>query len=120
VQRNEHRLGSRVVERAAARLAASFDLDVIVAAIASACAGSALSAIQEKLVGAQHCASDVLAGLHLPQMPTRHDIVARALAMFAETPSMEAIVSRAQAVILDAICVRLSTMSLQTSPALRR
>jgi stearoyl-CoA desaturase (Delta-9 desaturase) len=120
VRRNEHRLGSRVVERAAARLAASFDLDLIVGAIASACAGSALSAIQEKLVGTQHSAADVLAGLHLPQMPTRHDIVARALAMFAETPSMEAIVSRAQAVILDAICVRLSTMPLQTSPALRR
>jgi stearoyl-CoA desaturase (Delta-9 desaturase) len=120
VRRNEHRLGSRVVERAAARLAASFDLDLIVAAIASTCTGSALSAMQEKLVGAQHRAADVLAGLHLPQMPTRHDIVARALAMFAETPSMEAIVSRAQAVILAAICVRLSTMPLQTSPALRR
>jgi stearoyl-CoA desaturase (Delta-9 desaturase) len=120
VRRNEHRLGSRVVERAAARLAASFDLDLIVAAIASACAGSPLSAIQEKLVVAQHCAADVLAGLHLPQMPTRQDIVTRALAMFAETPSMEAIVSRAQEAILDAICVRLGTMPLQTSPAFRR
>jgi hypothetical protein len=46
--------------------------------------------------------------------------VATRRAMFAETPSMEAIVSRAQAVILDAICVRLSTMPLQTSPTLRR
>jgi stearoyl-CoA desaturase (Delta-9 desaturase) len=120
VRRNEHRLGSRVIERAAARLVASFDPDLIVASIASACAGSALSAIQEKLVGAQHCAADVLAALHLPQMPTRHDIFARGLAMFAETPSMEAIVNRAQAVILDTICVRLSAMPLQTSPALRR
>lgn len=120
VRRNEHRLGSRVIERAAARLVASFDLDLIVGAIASACDGPALSAIQEKLVGARHSAADVLAGLHLPHMPTRHDIVARALAMFIETPSIEAIVSRAQAVILDAICVRLSTMRLQTSPALRR
>jgi stearoyl-CoA desaturase (Delta-9 desaturase) len=120
VRRNEHRLGSRVIERAAARLVASFDLDLIVGAIASACDGPALSAIQEKLVGARLSAADVLAGLHLPHMPTRHDIVARALAMFIETPSIEAIVSRAQAVILDAICVRLSTMRLQTSPALRR
>jgi hypothetical protein len=39
--------------------------------------------------------------------------------MFAETPSMEAIVNRAQAVILDTICVRLSAMP-QTSLALRR
>ena len=118
VRRNEHRLGSRVIERAAARLAGSYDPDVIVVAIASTRAGSALSVIQEKLIGAQHRAADVLAGLQLPQLPTRDDIVARALAMFAETPSMDAIVSRAQAVILDGICVRLSTMALQTSPEL--
>src|SRR5262250_3692839 len=34
VRRNEHRLGSRVIERAAAQLAGSFDLDLIVSAIA--------------------------------------------------------------------------------------
>jgi len=45
-------------------------------------------------------------------LPTRHEIVSRARAMFAETPSMEAIVNRAQAVILDTICARLSAMTL--------
>ena len=116
VRRNEHRLGSRVIERAAAQLAGSFDLDLIVSAIASALSGPSLSAVQQTLADAQHRAAEVLAGLHLPQLPTRHDIVARAMAMFAETPSMEAIVSRAQDVILNTISVRLSTLPLQPSP----
>ena len=76
VRRNEHRLGSRVIERAAAQLAGSFDPDLIVNAIASALAGPNLSAIQESLANAQNCAADVLASLYLPQLPTWHEIVA--------------------------------------------
>jgi stearoyl-CoA desaturase (Delta-9 desaturase) len=113
VRLNEYRLGSRVIERAASQLAGSFDTELIVRAIASAYAGSGLPAIQDKLAQAQNRATDVLAGLHLPQLPTRHEIVSRAMAMFAETPSMEAIVNRAQAVILDTICARLSAMTLR-------
>jgi hypothetical protein len=40
------------------------------------------------------------------------------MAMFAETPSMEAIVNRAQAVILDTICARLGAMTLGQASAL--
>jgi stearoyl-CoA desaturase (delta-9 desaturase) len=58
----------------------------------------------------------VLAGLHLPQLPTRHDILARAKAMFAETPSMEDIVNRAHAVILEGIGARLCAMAVAASP----
>ncbi len=117
VRRNQHRLGSRVIERAAAQLARSFDLDFIVSAIASAVAAPGLCAIQEKLAMAQNRAADVLASLHLPQLPTRHEIVSRATAMFVETPSMDAIVSRAHTVILDAIGARLSAIALQTNAA---
>jgi stearoyl-CoA desaturase (delta-9 desaturase) len=108
VLRNEHHLGSRVIDRAAAQLAASFNPDLIVSAITTACAGPSLLALQEKLAQAQHRAADVLATWHLPQLPTRHDLLARARAMFAETPSMEDIVNRAHAVILDSIGARLS------------
>jgi stearoyl-CoA desaturase (delta-9 desaturase) len=118
VRANEYRLGSRVIERAAAQLAGSFDTELIVRAIASAYAGSGLPTIQDKLAQAQNRATDVLAGLHLPQLPTRHEIVSRAMAMFAETPSMEAIVNRAQAVILDTICARLGAMTLRQASAL--
>jgi stearoyl-CoA desaturase (delta-9 desaturase) len=117
VRRNQHRLGSRIIERAAAQLAGSFDLDVMVNAMAAALAGSDLSAIQEKLAKAQNCAADVFAGLCLPQVPTRHEIIRRALAMFADTPSMDVIVSRAHTVILDAIGARLSAMATQTVTA---
>jgi stearoyl-CoA desaturase (Delta-9 desaturase) len=118
VRLNEYRLGSRVIERAAAQLAGSFDTELIVWAIASAYAGSGLPTIQDKLAQAQNRATDALAGLHLPQLPTRHEIVSRAMAMFAETPSMEAIVNRAQAVILDTICARLGAMTLGQASAL--
>ena len=118
VRLNEYRLGSRVIERAAAQLAGSFDTELIVRAIASAYAGSGLPTIQDKLAQAQNRATDVLAGLHLPQLPTRHELVSRAMAMFAETPSMEAIVNRAQAVILDTICARLGAMKLGQASAL--
>ena len=118
VRLNEYRLGSRVIERAAAQLAGSFDTELIVWAIASAYAGSGLPTIQDKLAQAQNRATDALAGLHLPQLPTRHEFVSRAMAMFAETPSMEAIVNRAQAVILDTICARLGAMTLGQASAL--
>jgi stearoyl-CoA desaturase (Delta-9 desaturase) len=111
VRRNKHRLGSRVIERAAAQLAGSFDLEAMVNAIAEAFAGPDLSALQEKLAKAQNRAADAFAGLYLPQLPTRHEIVRRALAMFADTPSMDVIVTRAHAVILDTIGARLSTIA---------
>jgi stearoyl-CoA desaturase (Delta-9 desaturase) len=119
VRRNEHRLGSRVIERAAAQLAGSFNTDLIVGAIASALAGPSLSAIQEALGDAQNRAAEVLASLSLPQLPTRHELIARARAMFAETPSMEAIVSRAQAVILEGIGAQLRALPLHASIATR-
>jgi stearoyl-CoA desaturase (Delta-9 desaturase) len=117
VRRNEDRLGSRVIERAAAQLAESFDLDLIVSAISSALAGSTLSAIQESLAKTHNRAADVLASFYLPQLPTRQEILGRGMAMFAETPSMDAIVSRAQMAILEAIGARLSAVALQTTPA---
>src|SRR5438034_5562359 len=108
--RNEQRLGARVVERAAAQLVGIFNPYVIVNAILAALAGPSLVVLQQRLAGTQLRAADVLAGLHLPQLPTRHDILARAVAMFAETPSMEDIVNRAHAVILDTIGARLAAM----------
>jgi stearoyl-CoA desaturase (delta-9 desaturase) len=115
VRRNEHRLGVRVIERAAVQLAESFDSNLIVRAIASTLSGPSLAAILETLAKAQHRAADALASLHLPQLPTRHEIAGRAMAMFAETPSMEAIVSRAQSVMLATICTKLTAIRPETN-----
>ena len=118
VRLNQHQLGSRVIERAAAQLARSFDPDLIVSAIVSACTGPTLTALQERLAQAQHCAASVLAGVSVPHVPTRQEIFLRATNMFAETPSMEAIVSRAHAVILESIGTRLSAMMMQEPVAM--
>jgi stearoyl-CoA desaturase (delta-9 desaturase) len=108
VLRNEQRLGSRVIDRAAAQLAASFNPDLIATAIMSALGGPAYSAFHERLVAAKHRAADVLANVHLLQLPTRAEIRATATAMFAGTPSMDEIVDRAYALILDSIGARLT------------
>ncbi len=120
VLRNEHRLGSRVVARAAAQLAASFNAEHIAAAIRTALETPRLSALQERLAATQQRAADVLAGVSLPHLPTRSEILAglphlptrseilaRATAMFARTPSLDDIVDRAHGLLLDAISARL-------------
>ena len=107
VLRNEHRLGSRVINRAAAQLAESFYPDRIAVAIGSALDGSSLSALREKLSETQQRAANVLASLHLPHLPTRNEVLDRATAMFARTPSVDDIVDQAHAIILDAIGARL-------------
>jgi len=110
VLRNEQRLGARVIDRAAQQLAATFNADRIAAVIASALASANLAALQEQLSATQRRAADVLASLPLPHLPTRQEILAQAMAMYASTPSMEDIVDRAHALILDAVGARLCPM----------
>ena len=112
VLRNEQRLGSRVIDRAARQLAASFNADRIAAVITSALASANLAALQEQLSATQRRAADVLANLHLPHLPTRPEILDRALAMYASTPAIEDIVDRAHALILEAIGTRLCPAAL--------
>ena len=107
VLRNEHSLGARVIDRAAQHLAASFNADRIAAVITSALASASLASLQEQLSATQRRAADVLASVHLPQLPTRADMQAQAMAMYASTPSIEDIVDRAHALLLDAVGARL-------------
>jgi stearoyl-CoA desaturase (delta-9 desaturase) len=107
VVRNEHRLGSRVISRAAAQLADSFQPDRIAVAIHAALDGSSLMALREKLSETQHRAASVLSNVHIPDLPTRAEILSRATAMFARTPSIDDIVDQAHALLLDAIGARL-------------
>ncbi len=112
VLRNEQRLGARVIDRAAQHLAASFNADRIAAVITSALASPSLAALQEQLSATQRRAADVLANLHLPHLPTRADILAQAMAMYASTPSIEDIVDRAHALLLDAVGARLRPVAI--------
>ena len=117
VLRNEQRLGARVIGRAAAQLAESFNTDRIAAAVTSALEGSSLSSLMERLAAAQHRAADVLAGLSLPQLPTRDEMLARATTMFARTRSMDDIVERAYELVLDAIAAKLRGPDAAPAPA---
>src|SRR5215813_15177302 len=107
VVRNEQRLGARVVNRAAAQLAAHFNPERIAVALTAALENSQLSALQSRLHMAQHRAAEVLANVHLPHVPTRSEMLAQATSMFARTPSIDEIVDRAYELVLDAIGARL-------------
>jgi stearoyl-CoA desaturase (delta-9 desaturase) len=104
VLKNEQTLGARVIDRAAAELAATFNAERIAAALH---ASPGLAALNERLAAAQHKAADVLASVHLPHVPTREELRAKAASMFAKTRSMEEIVERAHGMILDRVCARL-------------
>jgi stearoyl-CoA desaturase (delta-9 desaturase) len=108
VLRNEQRLGSRVIKRAADQLAARFNSERIAAAIASALHGPQLSALQDALVRARHRTTEVLATVHLPPMPTREELLAEAKAMFAMTRSLDEIVDRAYELLLESVGTRLA------------
>jgi stearoyl-CoA desaturase (Delta-9 desaturase) len=116
VLRNEHKLGSRVIERAAAQLAATFNTERIALAIASAVEKSDLAALQERLAHAKQSAVQVLTEIGLPHLPSREEILARATAMFARTPSIEAVADRAYGLLVEAIGNRLR-MSAATATA---
>jgi stearoyl-CoA desaturase (Delta-9 desaturase) len=105
--RNEQHLGARVINRAAAQLAARFNSEWIALAITSALERSQCAALQSALAATQTRAVEVLANLHLPQLPSRNEILAQATTMFARTPSMDEIVDRAHGLVLDAIGARL-------------
>ncbi len=112
VLRNEQRLGSRVIGRAAEQLAGRFNPEQIALAVRSSVRASELSALRNSFCRLQHPA-DVLWNLHLPKMPTRDQFLAEARDMFAKTRSLDDIVDRAYALLLE------SVGSLLVVPALR-
>jgi stearoyl-CoA desaturase (delta-9 desaturase) len=116
VVRNEHRLGSRIVSRAAAQLAASFHPERLAIAVGAALDGATLATLREKISATQQRAAIVLANIHLPHLPTRTEVFGRATAMFTKTSSMDEIVDRAHMLILDTIGAQLW---LSAEPALK-
>ena len=88
--RGEQRLGARVIDRAAEQLAARFNPEPIARAIAAALHGAGAG---RPAGGASPTPSTAPARrwphIHLPQMPTRDELRARANAMFAKTPSLD-------------------------------
>jgi stearoyl-CoA desaturase (delta-9 desaturase) len=89
-------------------VATRFNPEPIASAIAAALHGTELVALQASLARAQNRSSEILAAMHLPQIPSRDAIVARAKAMLAKTPSLDEIVDRAHEILLAAVSARLA------------
>jgi stearoyl-CoA desaturase (Delta-9 desaturase) len=107
VLRNEHRLGSKVVERAAADLAATFNIEAMLASsvFLTDCVG------REELRGSPSDTEAVAenpTGLHRLRLPTREEVGERARTMFVKTCSIDAIAARAHGMIIDAVAQRSS------------
>jgi stearoyl-CoA desaturase (delta-9 desaturase) len=113
VLRNQQRLGARVIDRAAAQLAAHFDAERIAAALRSTLQGPELSALGEKILLARQGMTEALAGVHLPHIPSREELFRAAKAKLASSPSLEEIVDRAYELLLAAVGTHLQAPALR-------
>src|SRR6476660_1798425 len=109
VLRNEHRLGVRIIHRAAEQLAARFNPERVAFSIASALQGPELSALQDVLRRAHDRATEALVTMHLPHLPSREQFLREARIMFSRTVSLEEIVDRAYQLLLLSVSSRLAT-----------
>jgi stearoyl-CoA desaturase (delta-9 desaturase) len=116
VVQNRHRLGSKVVRRAALQVAESFNAERIALAAAAALGKSRLIELHQRLRQVQPMgAIAVLGELNLPHIPARSEIVSRARSLLANSPSMEDIAAKAHELLLEAIGARLATLAAQSA-----
>ena len=97
VLRNEQRLGSPVIRRTAEQLVGRFNPESIALAIRSSVHQTELSA--RDVVSKVHHRVD----MHLPNMPTRGQLLAEARTMFAKTISLDDIVDRAYELLVESV-----------------
>ena len=108
VLRNEHRLGSRVIDRAASTLAESFNADHIAGSIRRRWRAPSLTALQERLRRRSFAPPTCWPACmcRICRHATRFS--PRAMTMFANTPSIDDIVDRAHALLIEAVGTRLT------------
>ncbi|MDB5704783.1 MAG: delta 9 acyl-lipid fatty acid desaturase [Sphingomonas bacterium] len=114
VLRNEQELGARTLQRTAEQLAERFNPERIAHAIADALQAIDLSTLQKTLADAHDRTAETLAGLNLPHLPSRADMLVQARAMFARTPSFDDIVDRGHSLLFAAIGQHLVAVSART------
>jgi stearoyl-CoA desaturase (delta-9 desaturase) len=91
-----------VIRRTAEQLAARFNPEYIALAIKSSIHETELS-VRDALLRLQNSAD-----WHLPNMPTRDQLLAEAQAMFAKTRSLDDIVDRAHELLVKSVSVLLA------------
>jgi stearoyl-CoA desaturase (delta-9 desaturase) len=116
VVQNKHRLGARVVGRAALQVANSFNAERIAQGAAAVLGTSGLSELHARLRQVQPMAAiAVLGELNLPHIPSKSEIVRRARSLLSNSPSLEEIATRAHELLLEAIGARLATLAAQSA-----
>lgn len=110
VVRNERRLGRKVVEKAAHQIVHSYPVEKIAAQVRAAWAQTPTwEELKEKLRSAGAGAETLLAGIHLPQLPSFEEMRRHVEQVFAHAPtvSLDEIAERARALLVQAVAVRL-------------
>jgi len=111
VLRNEQRLGSRVVNRAAEQLVARFNPERIALTILSAPHSSEQTASRDALAQARSQTAEGLALLE-SRMPSRDEMLAHAQVMFVRTRSLDEIVDRAHQLLIRAVGSQLTAAAV--------
>ncbi len=138
VVRGEQKLRRVVVERAAGQLAASFQVEHIAAELQALLAekraslnasidelrdglaetiGSWSHQLDERLESARHELDELIRSVHLPAMPSKIELRARAAAMFVVSPSMNDIVERGRQILIDDVLEALLGRKLAVAAA---
>jgi len=116
VVRNERRVGTAVLEKVARQLAEHFPAGSFAAQVAQAReafdANPKVIEMRSKLAAKQARAEEAWQELqqhlpHLPHLPTVAEVKARALQMYADSPSTDEIVARARQMIAERFSVEL-------------
>jgi stearoyl-CoA desaturase (delta-9 desaturase) len=108
VIRGEHRLGQSVIEKAARQVAASLPVDRIAAqALAGLAQTPSWAELCARARRARQHASEFLAELSLPHVPSLEEVRAHAEQRLARTPSLDQIAQRARQIVVDAIASHL-------------
>lgn len=107
VIRNEQRLGAKTIEKAASEVVESFDLEQIIGGI-RASLENAPAEFNKMVSMAKERAVDLLGTVHLPHLPSRAEIQARAAALLARTRSLDDIVKRAHRILLERVVARVT------------
>jgi len=104
-----------VIEKVARQLAEHFPIERL-AAEARASLGQHMDEVVRRARESREQAEAFVREMHLPELPTRDEIRARAQAMFHRSPSLDQAIERARELIVQAVCAKLCEPALQ-SPA---
>jgi stearoyl-CoA desaturase (delta-9 desaturase) len=106
--RNEKKLGRGTVEKVARHLVASLSVESIVQQVRESWERTpTLEQLRARAGGARASAAALLAGAHVPHVPTTDELRMLAREMYAATPSLDDIACRAREIILETVASEL-------------